>query len=181
MVIFADEVESTALLDLFPNQMPITQYLNYISWQPLLDYLEQNCYCREGNHFRYDPLLMLKLVVVKCFRHLSFRDTIASLSDEDCLNLGLPKVGGEYILPAHSTLQHFVKYRLKAEGFEYLMQIPSRTFCRDSGETKGIMDSTPLEASRYNRDTPYNPHYQCRMDKAHIFHLGEFPLACRVS
>jgi len=181
MVIFADELESKALHDLFPNQMPISQYLNYIDWYPILQYVEEKCYSREGNHFRYDPLLMLKLVVMKCYRRLSYRDTIASLSDEDYRNLGLPRTEGGYLLPAHSTLHYFVKYRLKAEGFEYLMRILGQTFCRDSGETTGIIDSTPLEASRYNRDAAYNPHYQCRMDKAHIFHLGEFPLTCQIS
>ncbi|RXG33371.1 transposase, IS4, partial [Methanohalophilus sp. WG1-DM] len=29
-------------------------------------------------------------------------------------------------------------------------------------------DSTPLEASRYDRYADYNPHYKCKMDKAHI-------------
>ena len=181
MVIFADEVESKALHDLFPNQMPISQYLNYIDWYLLLQYLEENCYCRGENHFRYDPLLMLKLVVVKCFRRLSYRDTIASLSEEDCRNQGLSKTEDGYPLPAHSTLHHFVKYRLKSEGFEALMRIIGNIICRDSGETIGIIDSTPLEASRYNADAAYNPHYQCKMDKAHIFHLGEYPVACRIS
>ena len=116
MVIFADEVESKALHDLFPNQMPISQYLNYIDWYLLLQYLEENCYCRGENHFRYNPLLMLKLVVVKCFRRLSCRDTIASLSEEDCRNQGLSKTEDGYPLPAHSTLHHFVKYRLKSEA-----------------------------------------------------------------
>ncbi len=182
MVIFADKVEIKALHDLFPNQMPITQYLNYVNLYPLLQDIEEQGYCKEGNHFRYDPLLMLKLVVVKCFRQLSYRDTIASLSDEDCRNLGAPKTGdGYYCLPAHSTLHHFVKYRLKSEGFEKLMHIIGGTIGRDSDETSGIIDSTPLKASRYNMDAAYNPYYQCRMDKTHIFHLGEFPLACRIS
>lgn len=181
MVIFADAVESKALHDLFPNQMPISQYLNYIDWCSLLQYIEEHGYRRGGNHFRYDPLLMLKLVVVKCFRQLSYRDTAASLSEEDCRNLGVPRTEEGYCLPAHSTLHHFVKYRLKAEGFEMLMHIIGRTICRDSGETSGIIDSTPLEASRYTRDAAYNPHYQCRMDKAHIFHVGEFPISCCIS
>ena len=100
---------------------------------------------------------------------------------------GLPQLGsakdrnGYYCLPAHSTLHHFVKHRLKSEGFEALMHIIGSIICRDSGETIGIIDSTPLEASRYNADAAYNPHYQCKMDKAHIFHLGEFPIACCTS
>lgn len=181
MVAFVEESKFRSLQDLFPNRMPISQYLNYIDWFSLLQYIEEHGYCRGGNHFRYDPLLMLKLIVVKCFRQLSYRDTVASLSQEDCYNLGVPLGEDGYHLPAHSTLHHFVKYRLKAEGFEMLMHIIGRTICRDSGETSGIIDSTPLEASRYNKDAVYNPHYQCKMDKAHIFHLGEFPITCCIS
>ncbi|WP_394697802.1 transposase [uncultured Methanomethylovorans sp.] len=37
-------------------------------------------------------------------------------------------------------------------------------------------DSTPLEASRYDKHSDYNPHYGCKMDKAHITLIGFFPL-----
>ena len=40
----------------------------------------------------------------------------------------------------------------------------------------GIIDSTPLEASRYNKYALFNPHYQIKMDKSHIFHYGNYPL-----
>lgn len=60
MVIFSDEVESKALHDLFSNQMPISQYLNYIDRYPLLQHPEERCYSRGVNHFRYDPLFMPK-------------------------------------------------------------------------------------------------------------------------
>lgn len=181
MVIFVEESIDKGLSELIPNQMPISQFLNYINWYSMLHYIEEHGYKMGGNHFRYDPLLMLKLIVVKCFRQLSYRDTLASLSEDDCRNLGVPRAEKGYNPPAHSTLHHFVKYRLKEEGFEMLMHIIGSTICRDSGKTSGIIDSTPLEASRYNKDAAFNPHYQCKMDKAHIFHLGEFPVACCVS
>jgi hypothetical protein len=181
MVIFIEEPKERALNELLPNQMSIIQFLNYIDWYSLLSYIEENGYSKGGAHFRYDPLLMLKLIVVKCFRRLSYRDTIASLSEEDCRNLGVSRTEDGYHLPAHTTLHHFVKYRLKAEGFENLMHIIGHAICRDSGEIRGIIDSTPLEASRYNQKASFNPHYQCRMDKAHIFHLGEFPVVCNIS
>jgi len=37
-------------------------------------------------------------------------------------------------------------------------------------------DSTPLEASRYDRYADYNPHYKCKMDKAHITMIGTLPI-----
>jgi hypothetical protein len=121
---------------------------------------------------------MLKLAVVKFYRQQSYRDTISSLIDEDCRYLGLPWKDDGFAYPAPSTLHHFVKYRLKEEGFEMLMTLLGKTFCRDSGETTGILDSTPLEASRYDQYAEFNPHYRCKMYKAHIFHLGNFPVSC---
>ena len=41
---------------------------------------------------------------------------------------------------------------------------------------EAIIDSTPLEASRYNNHALFNPHYQIKMDKVHIFHYGNYPL-----
>ena len=38
------------------------------------------------------------------------------------------------------------------------------------------LDSTPLQASRYNTDAVLNPHYSIRMDKAHILMADGYPL-----
>ena len=38
------------------------------------------------------------------------------------------------------------------------------------------IDSTPLEASRYDKHADYNPHYGCKMDKAHITMVGTYPV-----
>ena len=38
------------------------------------------------------------------------------------------------------------------------------------------IDSTPLEASRYNKHADYNPHSECKMDKAHITMVGTYPV-----
>jgi hypothetical protein len=45
---------------------------------------------QEGNHTLYDLRIMLKLVVVKCFRQFSYRDELQELIDEYCHYLGLP-------------------------------------------------------------------------------------------
>ncbi|KXS43630.1 MAG: transposase, IS4, partial [Methanohalophilus sp. T328-1] len=37
-------------------------------------------------------------------------------------------------------------------------------------------DSTSLEASRYDGYADYNPHYKCKMDKAHITMIGTLPI-----
>jgi hypothetical protein len=44
----------------------------------------------------------------------------------------------------------------------------------DSKDAK--LDSTPLEASRYDAYRDFNPHYECKMDKAHITMIGIYPV-----
>ncbi|RZB28714.1 MAG: hypothetical protein AEth_01974 [Candidatus Argoarchaeum ethanivorans] len=44
----------------------------------------------------------------------------------------------------------------------------------DSKDAK--LDSTPLEASRYSKYSDFNPHYNCKMDKAHIAMIGTYPV-----
>lgn len=47
---------------------------------------------------------------------------------------------------------------------------------RPSQEKEAKIDSTPLEASRYDKHPYYNPHYECKMDKAHITMVGTYPV-----
>ncbi|CAD6493081.1 MAG: hypothetical protein FFODKBPE_00417 [Candidatus Argoarchaeum ethanivorans] len=44
----------------------------------------------------------------------------------------------------------------------------------DSKDAK--LDSTPLEASRYSKHSDFNPHYGCKMGKAHITMIGTYPV-----
>jgi len=82
-----------------------------------------------------------------------------------------------YLLPNPATLHNFVKYRLGVEGVERLMHLVGEAIVLwAQQEMVGIIDSTPIEASRYDRYALFHPHYQVKMDKAHIFHLGPYPL-----
>ncbi|AKB36412.1 hypothetical protein MSSAC_1822 [Methanosarcina siciliae C2J] len=45
-----------------------------------------------------------------------------------------------------------------------------------SQEKEAKIDSTPLEASRYDKHDDYNPHYECKMDKSHITMIGTYPV-----
>jgi hypothetical protein len=45
-----------------------------------------------------------------------------------------------------------------------------------SSEKEAKIDSTPLEASRYDENADYHPHYGCKMDKAHITMVGTLPV-----
>jgi len=45
-----------------------------------------------------------------------------------------------------------------------------------SNSNEAKLDSTPLEASRYSKNSKFNPHYECKMDKAHITMVGTYPV-----
>ncbi len=174
MFFIIEETQRLTLREIASNRIPISQYLQHIDWYFLVQNVEHNCYKGRANHFRHDPQIMLKLIVVKFYRQQSYRDKLSPISDENCRYLGLPWKDDRYAYPAPSRLHHFVKYRRKEDGLEMLGKI----FCRDSAETTGILDSTQVEASRYDQYAEFNPHYRCKMYKAHLFHLGNFPVAC---
>jgi len=100
------------------------------------------------------------------------------LTLKDCFHLGAELSKDGYIIPNPATLHHFVKYRLGVEGMKRLMCLVGEAIILwAENEVVGIIDSTPIEASRYDKYAPFHPHYSVKMDKAHIFHLGPYPLA----
>jgi hypothetical protein len=119
---------------------------------------------------------MIKLTVVNCFRKLSVNKTISSLSDEEAVLLHFVNDDGDIVLPTGSTLHHFVKYRLGKEGLQYIMGMIAERIIKLTKARDLKTDSTPLEASRYDKHSDYNSHYGCKMDKAHITLIGVFPL-----
>jgi len=178
MVFFVDETKGLTLSEILPNRTSICQYLQYVDLYHIERYVTEHCYKIGGERTIYDPLVMLKLMIVKFFRNASYADTLQSLTDQDCRDLGLPWTTEGFIVPAKSTLHHFVKYRLKEEGVKHLMEIVGSLICRASSGHAGIMDSTPVEASRYDKYADFNVHYGVKMYKAHIFHLGNIPVFC---
>jgi len=162
-----------------PEAMAQRTLLSFFLASPVLETIaetiEREYYDQETPRRHYPALLMLKLLVIKCFRKLSFARTIQTLTEEDCANLGISL---DDPLPHPATLHHFVKYRLGVDGLKHIMILIGTALVQVCDtEWIAIIDSTPLEASRYNQYAPYNPHYRIRMDKAHIFHLGRYPLA----
>lgn len=126
--------------------------------------IEREYYDRETPRHHYPAVLMLKLLIIKCFRKSSYARTVQLLTPEDPL-------------PHPATLHHFVKYRLGVDGLYRIMTLIGTAHAHEhDAERVSIVDSTPLEASRYDQYAPYNPHYQVKMDKAHIFHQGVYPL-----
>jgi hypothetical protein len=48
--------------------------------------------------------------------------------------------------------------------------------CKHVGGATGILDSTPIPAALHDKFAEFNPHYDLKMYKLHIFHYGPFPL-----
>ena len=69
-------------------------------------------------------------------------------------------------MPNPATLHHFVKYRLGVEGVVRLMHLVGEAIVLGAqNERVGMIDSTPIEASRYDRYALFHPHYQVKMDR----------------
>jgi len=69
-----------------------------------------------------------------------------------------------------------VKYRLNVEGIDEIMIMVGERISKLIEAKDAKMDSTPLETSRYDFFSDFNPHYGCKMDKAHITMIGTFPI-----
>lgn len=62
------------------------------------------------------------------------------------------------------------------ETAKILMMFIGEKILKLSMEKEAKIDSTPLEASRHDKHADYNPHYECKMDKAHITMVGTYPV-----
>ena len=125
----------------------------------------------------YPPLVLFKLLIMKLFRKLSYRRLVNSLTKEDCLYLGLKEVEpGGFLIPTASTVHDFAYNRLGIDGLKQIMLLNATIACKSIRHANGMIDSTHIKTSRYDKYARFNPHYECRMYKMHIFHLEEFPL-----
>jgi len=177
MVSFEEECGTRFLDGIIEEGTPITKLLSHVNLIPVENHIRTKYYADHGRKFCFDVGLMIRLVVVKSFRTLSFRKTLYSLTDEDCYYLKVPLFNGNYRIPSSSAFHDFMKNRLGKEGFLELMELFGAQLVKTADKAQeAIIDSTPLEASRYNTYALFNPHYKIKMDKAHIFHYGNYPL-----
>ena len=120
--------------------------------------------------------LMLLYLYMEC-RKSTYRGVIRNLSDHDCVCLGLVDDDGRPRRPSYATLNAFVNNSLapmaEAIGDEFAQAVLSTM-----DVSSLTLDSTPLQASRYNVEAVLNPHYGIRMDKAHILMADGYPLYC---
>ena len=63
-----------------PDDTSICEYLCYLDILSIVKYVKEHHYSDKVWHYRYDPELMVKLAIIKCFRRLSYEKTILSTS-----------------------------------------------------------------------------------------------------
>jgi len=171
-VLFEDSFENY----LGRESTSICQFLYFLCIDDIAKHVERTFYANKSWHFKYSVSSMIKLFVVKCFRQLSYDKTISSLTEEEAILLSFFDENSQIKLPSGGTLHHFVKYRLGEEGINEIMMLLGEKILKLSAEKEAKIDSTPLEASRYDTYADYNPHYECKMDKAHITMVGTYPV-----
>jgi len=158
------------------ESVSICQFLHFLCIEDIAEHVERTYYTNKHWHFKYNISSQIKLFIVKCFRNISYDKTVSSLTEEEAIFLSFCDENGQIKLPSGGTLHHFVKYRLGEKGINDIMMLIGQKILELSSEKEAKIDSTPLEASRYDKYADYNPHYKCKMDKAHITMVGTCPI-----
>ena len=177
MVFVSDGIKDSIEPSILNFLVPITELLAEMNFSRIERELHEHLNYAHGRKWVYPPILLYKLLLVLAFRKQSYRRLVKSLSTEDCLALGIQKnENGQFLIPSPSNIHNFAYNRLGLEAFYKIMNVNGTLACQIIQNGHGMVDSTPIEASRYDKYAKYNPHYSCKMNKMHIFHLNEFPL-----
>jgi len=177
-MVFIFEKESDQLEKQKGNEMaPITEILKDLNISEIESTLLNHLNYAHSRKWIYPPILLFKLLIVYAFRKCSYRRLINTLTVEDCRALDIQETEhGKFLIPTASNLHDFAYNRIGLEGFKKIMETNGSIACQHIRKGTGMVDSTPIEASRYDKFAEYNPHYECKMYKMHIFHLDQFPL-----
>lgn len=156
------------------KNVSLCRLLAYLDITDIVKHVEYHFYSDKDWHFKYAVEGMIKLAVVKFFRQLPYRKVV--LTEDEAYLLGFREHDGMIKIPSGGTLHHFVKNRLGVAGADKIMMMVGKKIAQLVGVQNAKLDSTPIEASRYNKYCDYNPHYGCKMDKAHITMIGTCPV-----
>ena len=156
---------------------PITALLAGVDFTQIEMELNKHLDYSHRRTWRYSPILLFKLLIVLAFRKQTYRTVVNSLTTEDCIALEMKEISSSvFQIPCSSTLHDFAYNRLGLDGFKKIMELNGSIACNYIRNGHGMIDSTPIETSRYDRYAKYNPHYETKMYKMHIFHMDAFPL-----
>jgi hypothetical protein len=163
--------ERISLEDLIKDGSSLIEFLSFLDIGDIEEHVQANYYERKPQH---NVGAMLRLSVVYYFYgDRGYGRIIESLTEHELRLLKLKKP------PSPSALHHFIHCRIGESGFMKLMEMIAPKldkFAEQNGIKHLSQDSTPVEASRYDKNADYNPHYQCMMYKAHITMKGTIPL-----
>ena len=129
----------------------ICQFLHFLCIEDISQYLERTVYANKSWHYKYNIFSMIKLFIVMCFRQLSYEKTVASLTEKEAILLAFCDNNGVVKLPSSKTLHNFVKYRLGEDGITEIMMLVGERILKLAQIKEAKIDSTPLEASRYDK------------------------------
>jgi len=154
------------------NGGSIYQFLSFLDFDDIILEIEK-LYVRKP---KYNIKGMLMLAISYHIKKLGYKNTIKDVSalDRDILNFKNGK------MPSKSKLCDFVTKTMTPKLLEKLMfKIGFNLYNYKSNNCLikiANFDSTPIEASRYDKYAKYNIHYKCNMYKSHILMFGEIPL-----
>jgi hypothetical protein len=177
MVFISETENDQTKTQIGTDMVPITEILKNLKISEIESTLLNHLNYAQCRKWIYPPILLFKLLIVYAFRKCSYRRLISSLTVEDCLALGIQEIEpGKFLIPTASNIHDFAYNRVGLDGFKKIMETNGSVACQHIRNGTGMVDSTPIEASRYDKFAVYNPHYKCKMHKMHIFHINQFPL-----
>jgi len=154
------------------NGGSIYQFLYFIDFKDIILEIEKD-YIRIP---QYHVKGMLMLAIAYHIENIGYEKTLKKVSelDKNILNFKNEK------FPSSSKLCDFVTKQLTVIKLENLMlKIASELYTILHKQVMikiAHFDSTPIEASRYDKYALHNPHYKCKMYKGHIMMFGVVPL-----
>lgn len=163
--------EKISLDDLTKNGLSLIEFLSFLEIGHIEEYVLENYYIRKPQH---NIGAMLRLSAAYYFYgDKGYSRLVKSITGHELRLLKLKKP------PSASILHHFIHCRIGESGFVKIMEpiAPKLDKLAENKGTKHLShDSTPVEASRYDKNADFNPYYQCMMYKAHITMKGTIPL-----
>lgn len=117
----------------------------------------------------YPFVSLVLLAIWKEIKNQTYKGVLKNLDNHDLICLGHKRK------PSVGTLFHFVT-RMLPKFCDSIGDELSEAVLKAMDDRFFTIDSTPLEAERYNFDAKFNPYYEIRMDKSHILMISGFPL-----
>lgn len=100
----------------------------------------------------HPPIILFKLLIINTFRQLSYRRLVSSLTIDDCKFLEINEIEPEiFSIPSTSTIHDFAYNCLSPDGLKAIMYSNGVQICQSICNRTGMIDSSPVEASRYDK------------------------------